>query len=235
MNWMTKLLLQQYFLLSPDPAPGGGGAPPATPPVDHSKDIADLKAQNAALLERLDKMSKPAPDDPSLKEKADKEKIDKEKQTADTKAIESAVRFSMGAGDFLKNNESLLPKEVKDIFTQADKKNYATPVEKANDIKVGIIETFFGLQANLDLLTVDQKDLVVNFLGSIQTRKQEKAAEIFGLAFEPAMKMLTGIKKAGEVAKAKQGQGNASDADKAYQEKLMGISKKHYLNDKGEK
>jgi hypothetical protein len=208
---------------------------------DHAKDIADLKAQNADLLARLDKLEpkeKPkekVEEDPSLAEKVKKEQEAKDKRSADAKSIESALKFSLGSAEFIKTNGALLPKEVAGIFAQADKEKYDGPVEKDAAIKSEIIQSFFLVQENLDLLTAGQKTTLEEYLKLTKNGKQEKAQQIYDIVFEPALEMLKRVKKAEELTKAKGGFSTATDAEKAYKEKLMGLSKKHYLNEKGEK
>jgi len=95
--------------------------------------------------------------DEDLAAKAAKAKAEKEKSGVDSKALESAISFNMGSKDWLKTNASLLPKDIEGIFTAADKETYDNQVQKASAIKSGVIQTFFKIQENLDLLTPAQK------------------------------------------------------------------------------
>ncbi len=207
--------------------------PPATtpPPPDYAKEIADLKAQNIAFQTELKKLTtKPPPEtDPELIEKARKQKAEDDKKVGDNKAMESALKFGMKAPEWLKTNETLLPKDVKDIFTAADKENYATAVEKDAAIKAGIVQSFFSVQANLDLLTPGLKTNLEDFLKLTKNGKQEKAQQVYDNVFEPAFEMLRRVKKAEALNK---GYGDDGDDETQYKNKLIAGSKKHYLGEK---
>ncbi len=200
-------------------------------PVDHAKDIADLKAANADLLAKLEKLTpKPDPkDEDDLKKKADAQRAVDDKKSSDNKALEKAVRFSMGVESFLKTNESLLPKDVADIFKAAEKEKYDSVVEKDQAITSGIVQAFFSVQANLDLLTTSQKSALEDYLKLTKNGKQEKAREVYDNIFEPTFEMLKRIKKAEALGK---GGGVSTDAETAYKNKLIAGSRKHYLGEK---
>ncbi len=211
---------------------------------DHTKDMADLKAQNAALMERLDKLEKrkaKVRDDDvddeendddegeDLKAKAKKSREASDKSKNDAKAIEAAVRFNMGAENWLKNNATILPKNIADIFAQAEKEKYDDPVQKDAAIKSGVIQAFFEVQSNLDLLTQGQKNLLDEYLKLTKTGKQEKARDVYDTIFEPSFEMLKRVKKAEALAK---GHGSSTDSESAYMNKLISGSRKHYLGEK---
>jgi hypothetical protein len=226
-------------VMAPEGDGGGGGGDKGDkgkgdPAPDHAKEIADLKAANADLAKKLEKYSKPDPkpeDDPELIDKTRKEKAAADKKVSDSKALESALRFSLKSEEFLKTNATLLPKDVADIFKQAEKENYADAMEKDAAIKSGIIQSFFQVQANMDLLTPGLKSQLDEYLKLTKTGKQEKAQQIYDSVFEPAFAMLKGIKKAEALNK---GFGGGSDAETAYKNKLMAGTRKHYLGEKSD-
>lgn len=214
---------------------GGGGAPSdKTPTPDHAKEIADLKAQNAAILKTLEALTGKKREDDDKKEddlsdKARKMRADDDKKADDTKNLEAALKFSLGAPEFLKTNASLLPKGIEDVFKAAEKETFSNAIEKDQAIKSGIIQRFFEVQSNMDLLTPGLKNQLEEYLKLTKTGKQEKAQAIYSSIFEPAFEMLKRVKKAEALGK---GLGGASDAEAAYKNKLMGLSKKHYLGEK---
>lgn len=216
----------------------GAGAAGTGTGVDAAKELADLKTQHATLLERLDKIEKSAADpnknknDEDLTDKVRKDKEAKDKAGSDTKKLEAALKFTMGADLFLKTNEALLPKDISDIFKMAEKENFSNAVEKRDAVQAGIIQSFFSIQANLDLLTANQKTQLEDYLKLTKTSKQEKAAEVFDNIFEPSFEMLKRIKKAEQLSKT--GAATSSDADEAYKQKLIGLSQKHYLGEKSQ-
>ncbi len=201
---------------------------------DHESALKKSADDHAALKAELDKIkTAPAPkkeDDADLKKKADDQRALDEKKTSDNRALEKAVRFSMGAEGFLKTNESLLPKDVADIFKAAEKEKYDTVVEKDRAITSGIVQAFFSVQSNLDLLTTSQKTALEDYLKLTKTGKEEKAREVYDNIFEPTFEMLKRIKKAEAIGKG--GGGTSTDAETAYKNKLIAGSRKHYLGEK---
>jgi hypothetical protein len=207
---------------------GGGGTPD---PV--KAELETVKAANAALEARLAKLEGAGKgggtDEKDLLDKAKKEQEQKDKKNSDSKAMESALRFSLGAPDWLKANKTLLPENVEGIFAAADKESYDSAIEKDAALKSGIVQSFFSVQSNLDLLTPSQKSAVENFLGLTKNGKQEKAQHIYDAVFEPTFEMLKRVKKATEL---NNGHKNQTDGEKALAERMMKLSKKHYLGDK---
>ncbi len=223
-----------------DKGGGGGGKDDKT---DAGKELSDLKASHAKLLERLDAMEKKGKgkakdeDDESdddegdgLGEKAKRAREAKEKTEAGTKQIESALKFSLGAPAWLKDNASLLPKDIEGIFTEAEKEKYESAIEKDGAIKSAVIQSFFKVQSNLDLLTDHQKIALEDFLKLTKNGKQEKAQGLYDQIFDPTFEMLKRIKKAEQLSKG--GQSTPNDGEAAYRDRLMKLSRKHYLNEK---
>ncbi len=215
-----------------EPAPTPPAPTPPAPAPEPGKELADLKASNAALMARLDALEKkPAPaDDPDLAAKAKAAQDAKDKASGDTKAIENALKFSLSAKDWLKTNASLLPKNIQGIFDEAEKERYENAIEKDSAIKSSVIQSFFNVQENLDLLTPSQKSALEDFQKLTKNGKQEKAQNFYETIFEPTFESLKRIKKAEQLGK--QGHSTATDVEQAYKDRLMKGSKKHYLNEK---
>ncbi len=206
--------------------------PPAPPAPDFAKQIADLAAKNVELAQKLEALSKPPtpkPDDPGLLEKARLQKEEADKKSNDSKRLESALKFSMGADDFLKTNQSLLPKDIGEIFKLAEKENYDNAIQKASAIKSNVVQSFFKVQANLDLLTPGLKEDLDDYLKLTKDGKEENAQKIYHSVFEPAFEMLKRIKKAEVLAR---GFGNEGDLEMAYKNKLIKGARSHYLGEK---
>ncbi len=218
-TWFFKFL-GIHFITPPE---GGGGTPP---PEGKQSAPNDLEAKLAAALAEIEKLKAAPPkgDDPDLAEKAKRERAALDKSQGDVKTLESSIRFTMQAPDFLKTNASLLPKDVEDIFKAADKEVYSNATEKANDLKAGLIHSFFNVQENLDLLTPGQRSSLDDFRKLAKTGKQEKAHTVYEMIFEPAFERLKSEKR----AKALNGGGGGSDADAAYAQKIMKKSNTHY-------
>lgn len=198
-------------------AAGGGAAKPD--PKD--TEIADLKAQLAA--------AKGGAGDKDLLDKARGDQADKDKRATETRATESAIKFDLESEKFLDTNKALLPAEVTEIFKAAKKETYSSAVEKAQALKSGIIQSFFALQANVELLTPGLKSALDDYLKLTKNVKQERAQQVYEQVFEPAFEMLKRIKRAEALGK---GFGGSTDEETAYKEKLSKLSRKHYLGEK---
>lgn len=223
---LLKLLNKQNRLMD-EKKEGDGGGGGAT---DTAKEMADLKAQIAELKGLIAKpKDDQKPDDKDLGKKADDLKAQKDKEAAGGKAMEAAIKFNLKSGEFLKAHESLLPKDFKDLLEASEKENYSSEVEKSNVLKDGMIKKFFAVQANRDLLTQGQKTVLDDFEKLTNNARQEKAAEIYDMIFEPTIERLKGIKKADALSK---GHGEPNDSKEAYKNKLVALGKKHYLGEK---
>lgn len=201
------------------------------------EEIAALQAENKRLGDELLAFKKPAPivppvvkpdpaNDPDLKEKARLEQVDKDKKVSDNKSLELAITFNVKAPEFLKNNASLLPQEVAGIFEQANKETFGSAIEKDQAIKSGIVQSFFAIQANVDLLTPAIKSQLDEYLKLTKTGKQDKAQQVYDAIFEPAFEMLKRIKKAEALSK---GHGDIGGSEDAYAKRMKALSEKHYL------
>lgn len=199
---------------------------------DYGKEIEALKEQNKQLLSKLEEFTKQKKTEESLNDKARKEQEQRDKASADSKALEAALTFNLKADEFIKANESLLPKEISDIFKIAEKEKYDSAVQKANATKSAIVKAFFDIQSNMDLLTSAHKLGLEEYFRLTKNGREEKAQYVYENIFEPALEMLRRVKKAEELSRARYGLANPSDVDKAYAEKLMKLSRKHYLGEK---
>lgn len=216
---------QKYFKMDEGAGAGGSGAPPGKDPA---KELAELKEMLAAKEKELESFKKPK-DDPSLAEKAEKERKEKEAKDNESKVLESALKFNLSAKDWIKNNASLLPKNIEGIFTQAEKENYGSAIQKSNAIKVGVVTEFFAQASNLDLLTDHQKQTLEDFKKLTKDVKEERVQSIYDGIFEPTLEALRKIKKAEALQK---GLGNPSDAEDAYKQRMIKLSKQYHLGEK---
>lgn len=222
--------LKPNFLMNKEgEGTGGGGAP------DPAKELAELRSSNASLMARLEALEKGkpagggAPEDKDLETKAREMREKESKSSSDSKALEAALRFSLNSAEFLKTNQAILPKEVSDIFKAAESEKFESAIEKDAAIKAGMIQSFFKVQSNLDLLTPGLKSTLDEYLKLTKNGKQEKAQQVFDSVFEPAFEMLKRIKKAEALGK---GFGAPTNSDDAYKAKMMNLSKRQYLGEK---
>jgi len=212
----------------------GGGSDDKNKP-DPQKQYEEMKSMNAKLLERLDALekkngtSKDKEDDSSLADKARLEREANEKKGSYEKSLESALNFNIAGKNFVKENQSLIPKTIEGIFAQAEKEKYDSAIDKANAIKVGVVSEFFAVQANMDLLTQAQKVQLEDFLKLTKNGKQERVENVYSMIFEPTLESLRKIEKAKQL---NNGSKNQTDGEKALAEKMMKLSRQHYLGEK---
>lgn len=226
---------------NPDGGGGGGGNPPPSndpgnpPPANDppkSNNVVLTKEQFDQLMAKIEGKNTPPADDPDLMQKARQQQEAKDKQNNDAKGLESALRFTMGSKDWMKENSSLLPKDVEAIFQAAEKENYDSTVQKASAIKSGIVQSFFNVQENMDLLTAAQKQSVDEFLKLTKNGKEEKAQQMYDSIFEPTFEMKKRISKAQQLQR--DGSRPESDNENAYKDKLMKLSQQHYMGVKSD-
>jgi hypothetical protein len=192
---------------------------------------AELAAEIEKLRLELKKLlpsGSPQPDD-DLGDRARRAREAANNDAAKTKRLEAAIAFDMRSKEFLKTHESLLPKDVADIFRQAEKETYSDAIEKDAAIKAGIIQSFFAVQSNMDLLTPGLKADLDDYLKLTKSGKQEKAQRIYDSIFEPAFEMLKRTKKAEALSK---GYGGGSDSEAAYKQRMINLSRRQYLGEK---
>jgi hypothetical protein len=227
---------RKYHLMDKAGEGEGGGGAPEPKEGDEGDKVTISKEQYDGLMARIDKLEGKGKegrgegegDDDDLITKAKKAKEQQGKDQNNSKALESALRFSMGSDQWLKDNKSLLPSEVEDIFTQANKETYDSPIEKDAALKSGIVQSFFSVQDNLDLLTPGLKNQVEDYLKLTKNGKQEKAQHVYESIFEPTFEMLKRLKKAESLQKGHNPGDNIQDG---YKQRLMKLSQKHYIGE----
>lgn len=229
MNWLTKLLMGQMLLMDEkDGKDGGGGGGGGNDAMKALTDRLDkMEKENAELKAKL--TPKNEEDQGDLAEKAKKEREETDKKKASEKTLESALNFLVGAPEWQKVNGPLMPKTVEGIFAQAEKENYGSKIDKANAIKVGIVQEFFALQSNHDLLTAGQKIELADFLALTKNVRQERVDNIYAMIFEPTLKYVKDMEKAKQL---NNGAKNETDGEKALAERMKKMSQKHYLGEK---
>jgi len=226
-------LLSGSDALLADTPPNNPPSNTPTPPTTATpEEIAALREENKRLKDEAEKRNKKPDDDKDLTDRVREQREADEKKNRESKGLESALRFNLTSDRFISENKEVLPKDMADIFSAAEKESYDSPIEKANATKSALIQSFFSLQANVDLLTPSQRDAIEDFNKLTKKGKEEKAQDVYQNIFEPTLGMIKQIKKAEEVGKSKGHYPNESEADAAYREKLMSGSKKHFLGEK---
>lgn len=195
---------------------------------------AKADQEKADLLKQLDEAKKSGStgskaddkkDDKTLNDKVEEERRLKAEKGANEKSLEAALRFNLESDKFIKENQSILPNEVADLFAAANKETFDSEVDKANATKAALIHSFFKVQANLDVLTSSQKSQVEDFLKLSAKGKAEEAHKLYRDVFEPAINMVKQVRKAEQVSKARSGMADSPDYMKNYENKLIAHSR----------
>lgn len=195
-----------------------------------AKELANLKKEKEDR-ENQDK-EKDKEKNSTLHDKVNRDRLDQDKKQSESKQIEAALTFTLSSADFLKQHEAILVKGASDIFKAADKEKYDSPIDKANAIKVGLIDLHFSQQYNVDFLNEDQKSDLADYQKLTKNGKEEKANEIYKNVFKPAIDIMKRVKKAEELGKSKQGLGGDTDADQALKDKMISLGQKKFFRGK---
>lgn len=219
-----------------------GDTPPANPPQNPPANPAPEVKGNMVTLskEEYDRLMSgkkpPTPKDPPPNPKDDPiltqvelDNRNKEKAKDQERQMEGALNFILSSDKFIKENETVLPKNVSEIFAAAAKEKYDSKLDQANAIKAALVKSFFDVQANLDELTPNQKEQVQDYLKLSPQARQEQAAAIYNNIFEPTLAAMKRIKKAEQLAKAGSGAIDGTDSDKAFRDRMIKGANAHYL------
>jgi hypothetical protein len=199
---------------------------------EQDTELKNYKEQLAKVLKEDKKELKPEPDSTDLNNKVKADAEAKAKQEQESKSLESALTFNLTSDKFINENKNFLTKEIGDIFAVAGKEKYESPIDKANATKAAVIQSFFSLQANVDLMTNSQRSTLDDYLKLTKKGREEKAPQVFENIFEPTLEMIKKIKKAEEVSKGKSGAVGGSNIDNDYKDRLINGSRKHFLGEK---
>lgn len=194
------------------------------------------EAEKKKLQEEIENLKKPTPepkpDDEDLKAKAEKERKAKDEEKARTSRMEKAIAFNHTLKDFVKNNKGLIPDEIEGIVAQAEKESYDSASAKAGAVKAGIIQSFFALKDNVELLSAAQKAQLDEFLKFTKNVKEERAETLYDNVLEPALEILKRVKKAKELALSEQGINPGNGVEDAYVKKIVKFSRAGYFGEK---
>lgn len=201
--------------------------------------ITGLKSENDKLKKPAnppadDKGGKGDEGDAGLRDKAAKDRADVESRKGESKRLENALKFNLNLSTFVKDNGDVLPAEIQDILKVSEKESYDSAVEKASAIKTAFIQSFFAVQANMDLLTANQKSQVEDYLKLTKNGKESKSEAIFENILEPVLETMRKVKKAEELGKSRSNFATPSKVEDGYKARLIAGSRKTYLGEKGE-
>lgn len=174
----------------------------------------------------------PQKDEPGLLDKTKKNAQSDDDKKSESARIESAIAFNYTLKEWLKTNKDILPGEIEDVFKISEKEKYDSQIQKANALRDAIIQSFFSVQDNLDLLTANQKRAIDEYLKLTKNGREQKAESVFENYFEPALETMKRVKKAEEVGRARSGFATGSKVEDAYKERLIQGSRKTYLGEK---
>lgn len=241
---MRFILVLIFVMFSPlafgdDNAAGGGGNGNSGQQQQQQTDKGNTVTLSKEEYDRLmagqkkdDKKDPPNPKDDKkdpLLDKVDQDNRNKEKAKDQERQMEGALNFILSSDKFIKENETVLPKNVSEIFAAAAKEKYDSKLDQANATKAALVKSFFDVQANLDELTPNQKEQVQDYLKLSPQARQEQAAAIYNNIFEPTLAAMKRIKKAEQLAKAGSGAIDGTDSDKAFRDRMIKGANAHYL------
>lgn len=170
-------------------------------------------------------------DDPSLADKARKEREAREKGQADAAKIERDISYNLGVKKFVEDHKAFLSEDVQGILAQAEKEKYDTAGQKAAELRTEIIEAFFKVQANSDILTSAQKRILADFQKLTKDGKRQDSEKVYESVFEPALEMVKRVKKAEELNLAARGYATAAGGPLgAYKQKLFEAAQRVIIN-----
>lgn len=193
---------------------------------------AQREAEEAKEKERLEKerKEKEEKDKEGLDEKVKRERENAEKDKARTQELEKVLKFNLGVKTFVESNKDILPSDFPAILEAAEKEKYDTEGQKASAIRAAMVNAFFNVQANVDLLTENQKAELENFQKLTKNGREEKSGSVYLNVFEPALEMLKRVKKAEELGRGRAGLVTPDKAEEAYKQRLI-----NHVSKKGEK
>ncbi len=216
---------------TPPPA-GTGTPPPATGGGDSNAALlAELKAMRAEITELKGKKEEKA--DPSLAERVEAERKSREKNKLETDKIERDISFNMGIAKFVDEHKSHLSDNIAEIIKVADNQKFDNHAEKSSTLRSEIIDAFFKVQANLDILTPAQKRNLADFQKLTKDGKRQESEKVYESVFEPALEMVKRVKKAEELNLAARGFATAQGGPlAAYKAKLYEAAQRVIINRK---
>lgn len=134
-----------------------------------------------AVEKALENKSKETKQEESIVDDA-KKMLEKERQTQEVNAeLESAIKFNMEIGTFIKNNEKILPEEAQKIVETINAKNFSGEKEKANNTRKALIDSFIQVEDNIKILPASQKELVEKYKRLTEDEKVKQSTKYWGI------------------------------------------------------
>lgn len=195
--------------------------------------LAEIKAMRAEITELKGKgaAGAGAGNDPSIAERVEAERKVREKNKLETDKIERDISYNMGILKFAEDHKSHLAENIGEIITAADKQKFDNHAEKASTLRTEIIDAFFKVQSNLDILTPAQKRNLADFQKLTKDGKRQESEKVYESVFEPALEMVKRVKKAEELNLAARGFATAQGGPlAAYKAKLYEAAKRVIIN-----
>lgn len=170
--------------------------------------MAFTEEQEKLILDFIANQSKPAePATPPKEEKSDnivdeaKQRYQKDSETKELNAsLANAIKFNLSIESFIKDNETILPKEAKALFDTVNSKVYSTDVEKANVLRKGLIDQFIELKENFDILPNSLKERAGKYKALTDDEKTKQSSQFWDIVeIGTSQKVL--IRKAEQLSK----------------------------------
>ncbi len=208
-----------------------------TTPDANATALAAAQAQIKEMQAAIAKLTPPATTttttttDKTLAEKVEAERIAREKGQSDVAKIERDISYNLGVSKFVDDHKAYLSEDIKAILLAAEKEKYDSAGQKAAELRTEIIDAFFKVQANSDILTAAQKRILADFGKLTKDGKRQDSEKVYESVFEPALEMVKRVKKAEELNLAARGYATATGGPLgAYKQKLLEAAKRVIIN-----
>lgn len=171
--------------------------------------------------------------DPTL-DAIERDKKAREKDRETQGKIVSATKFNVGFDIFLKEYAGVLPPDATEIAKVASSDKYESEVDRSLAIKAALIQSFFKEEENVKLLSDSQKAKWKAYQALGTVGRQEEAATMYEVVFEPAINQARAIRQA-QISSKQDTYKGSKDSDiifkKVQEKQLRSLKNSYTLND----
>ena len=176
------------------------------------EEIAEVTAGIMAQVKEIIKPPTAPAGEKSTAEKAAEAETARLEQARIISETESATKFEIGFDKMREDYKAFLPSETESIVNFVNGQKHENKIDKARDLKVALMDAFFKVQKNIDVLNSTFKDKVSAYNGLTQEAKR-KEANVYWEVLEVALENHKLIGK-GQAANRANGQpGGGSDEE----------------------
>lgn len=134
--------------------------------------------------------------------------------------MEQAIKFNLAADDYIKQNKEILPEEAQKIIEVVNAKKFSSEMEKAQEIKKALIQSFIQFEENVKNLPGSIKAQVDLFNQLTEREKSRRAGDFWGI-----VEVGIECKKLARKAEILQNNGGyGSEGNNAFEERFLKMS-----------